>query len=426
MKTAARSLSLWLFMLVIAAPAVCSPAQELDAKIDGIVRAIGPDIVALRRDIHAHPELSLQETRTAALVAEKFRALGLEVREGIGGRGVLGVLRGAKPGRVVGFRGDMDALPVTEETGLPFASTVRVAHDGRETGVMHACGHDCHTAMLVGVATVLSRLREEIAGTVLFIAQPAEEVGEGARRMLEDGLFRDVKPDAVFAYHVADFAPAGVVVYVPGHVTANVDEFSLAIFSEGCHGAKPHLCVDPVFVGAQVVVALQAMIARRIEASDDTVVTVGSFHAGTASNIVPQRADLQATVRTYGEDERRSVREKIEQTVEGVCRANGARCELDYSFGIPSGYNDPALTERAAAVAGRLLGKENVVRGQAGMVGEDFGHFGSVAPSALLWLGAQPEGGTATLHAPTFSPDEAAIPVGLRVMAAVLLDALGR
>ncbi|OGD24578.1 MAG: hypothetical protein A2Y56_13290 [Candidatus Aminicenantes bacterium RBG_13_63_10] len=426
MKRTACSLFVLTLSIVVPRIDLYPQAQNLDAKIDEIVRAIAPDIVALRRDIHAHPELSRQEVRTSALVAERFRGLGLEVREGVGGTGVLGVLRGAKPGRVVAFRGDMDALPVTEETGLPFVSSVRVARDGRETGVMHACGHDVHTSVLVGVATVLSRLREEIAGTVLFIAQPAEEVGEGARRMLDDGLFRDIKPDAVFAFHVSDSAPAGVVVCVPGHVTANADRFSLMIFSEGCHGANPHLCVDPVFVGAQVVVTLQAMIARRVDVNRDTVVTVGSFHAGTANNIIPQKAELQATVRTYGEEQRRAIREKIEQTVDGVCRAYGARFSLEYSFGIPSGYNDPAQTARAAAVAERLLGKENVIQGLPGMVGEDFSHFGRLAPASLLWLGAQPKGGTATLHAPTFTCDEEAIPVGLRVMSAILLDALGR
>ncbi len=425
MKTVFRSLSPWLSMFVFATPCLSSTAKVADAKIDAIVRAVTPDIIALRRDIHAHPELSLEETRTAALVAERFRALGLEVREGLGGKGVLGVLRGAKPGRVVAFRGDMDALPVTEETGLPFASKVRVVRDGRETGVMHACGHDVHTSVLVGVATVLSRLRNDIAGTVLFIAQPAEEMGGGAEPMIRDGVFRDVKPDAVFAFHVDDKAPAGVVTYVPGFVTANADAFTLTILSEGCHGANPHLCTDPIVVGSQVVLSLQAMISRRIRADQDTVITVGSFHAGTANNIIPQRAELRATVRTYGEEQRKAVRENIEQTIEGIARAHGARYELDYSFGIPSGYNDPALTARAASVAARLLGKTNVVQGLPGMVAEDFAYFGRLAPASLLWLGAQPAGGTAALHAPTFTCDEEAIPVGMRVMSAVLLDALG-
>ena len=401
-------------------------AQSLDRKIDEIVRAITPDLVALRRDIHAHPELSLEEIRTAALVADRFKALGLKVRTGIGGTGVLAVLRGGKPGPVVGFRADMDALPITEETGLPFASTQRAVRDGREVGVMHACGHDVHTTVLLGVATVLSRLKGDIAGTVLFVAQPAEEGGQGARRMLEDGLFKDIKPSAMFAFHVDDAFPAGIIKYVPGYVTANSDGFSLTVFSEGCHGANPHLCVDPIVVGAQVLIALQVMISRQIDVHKDTVITVGSFHAGSASNIVAQRADLKATVRTYGDEQRQAVREKIERTIAGVCQAAGAQYDLDYAQGIPAAYNDPELTKQAKAVASRLLGQANVIQGEAGMVAEDFSYFGREAPAALLWLGAQREGSTATLHSPHFAADEGAIPVGIRVMCAILLDALKR
>jgi amidohydrolase len=401
-------------------------AQTLDRKIEEIVRSILPDIIALRRDIHAHPELSLAETRTAALLAGRLKALGLEVRTGIGGTGVLGVLRGGKPGPVVGYRTDMDALPIIEETGLPFASKERAVRDGREVGVMHACGHDAHMAVLLGVATVLERLKNDMAGTVLFVAQPAEEVGEGAKQMLEDGVFRDIRPAVMFAFHVDDSAPAGIITCVPGHVTANADSFSLTVFSEGCHGANPHLCLDPIVVGAQVVLALQVMISRRLDVHNDTVITIGSFHAGTASNIVPQRADLRATIRTYGDEQRRTVREKIEQTIAGICQAAGARYSLDYAYGIPSGTNDPGLTKQAAAVAERVVGRANVVQGVPRMVAEDFSYYGRERPAVFLWLGAQPQGGTATLHSPYFTVDEDAIPVGIRVMSAVILDALAR
>jgi amidohydrolase len=426
MKKLSRPLFLLPFFLLVLRFDLYPQTPPLDRKIEEIVRAIAPDMVALRRDIHAHPELSLEEKRTAALVADRFKALGLEVRTGIGGTGVLAVLRGGKPGPVVGFRADLDALPVTEETGLPFASKERAVRDGREVGVMHACGHDVHTTVLLGVATVLARLKSDIAGTILFVAQPAEEGGDGARRMLEDGLFRDVKPAAMFAFHVDDSAPAGVIKYVPGYVMANSDSFSLAIFSEGCHGANAHLCLDPIVVGAQVVLALQVMISRQIDVHHDTVITVGSFHAGSASNIVPQRADLKATVRTYGDDQRRLVREKVERTIAGVCQAAGARYSVDYTYGLPATYNDPELTKRAAAVAERVVGRANVIQGEAGMIAEDFSYFGREAPAALLRLGTQPKGGTATLHSPYFMVDEDSIPVGIRVMSAILLDALAR
>jgi amidohydrolase len=412
---------------VLAAAAVL-PAQVRDAdrKIAAIVQEIAPSLIAVRRDIHAHPELSTREKRTSALVAERLAALGLEVRTGIADTGVLGILRGGKPGPVVGLRGDMDALPLTEDTGLPFASTVRAVLNGRETGVMHACGHDIHTTVLLGVAEVLSRLRKDIAGTVLFVAQPAEEAVGGAARMLKDGVFRDLKPAAMFSLHVDDSAPAGVVQYVPGYAMANVDGFSLSVLSQGGHGAHPNVCVDPIVVASQVVVALQVLIARQIDVHDDTVITVGSFHAGTVSNIIPERADLKATVRTYGDEQRKIVREKIERTIAGICETAGAKYTFDYSFGTPATYNDPALTAEAAAVAERILGKDKIVQDTPGMGGEDFAYFGREVPAVMLFVGAEPEGSTAKLHSPHFVANEDAIAVGVRVMSAVLLDKLDR
>lgn len=425
MRTVKLGAALLAAVVAGAAPAPAKP-QDLNSKAAAIVREIGPELIAVRRDLHAHPELSLQETRTAALVADRFRALGLEVRTGVGGTGVLGVLRGGKPGPVVGLRGDMDALPITEETNLAFASKEKGLRNGKEYGVMHACGHDIHTTVLLGTAAVLSRLKSEIAGTVLFVAQPAEEYGAGASDMLKDGVFRDLKPAAMFALHVDDVAPAGTVKYVPGFAMANVDSFYLAVFSDGCHGASPQLCVDPIVVGAQAVVALQAMVARQLDARRDTVVTVGSFHAGTATNIIPPRADLQATVRTYGDDQRRLVRERIERTIAGVCAAAGARYQLNYELGTPACYNDPDETLAAAAALERVLGKDSVVQDIPDMGGEDFSFFAREVPSVMLFLGAQPKGATATLHSPFWVADEEAISVGVRAMTAVLLDRLAR
>jgi amidohydrolase len=400
--------------------------RDADRRIAAIVQEITPDLIAVRRDIHAYPELSTQETRTAALVAERFQALGLEVRTGIAGTGVLGILRGGKPGPVVGLRGDMDALPITEDTGLPFASTVRAVRDGRETGVMHACGHDIHTTVLMGIATVLARLRNDVAGTVLFIAQPAEESVGGAARMLKEGVFRDVKPAAMYSLHVDDSAPAGVIKYVPGFVMANVDSASLSVLSEGGHGAHPSACVDPIVVASQIVVALQVMIARQIDLQNDTVITVGSFHAGTVANIIPERADLKVTIRTYGDDQRKLVREKIERTIAGICGTAGAKYELNYAFGTPATYNDPSLTTEAVAVAERILGKDKVVKDVPGMGGEDFSYFGREIPAVMIFVGVEPKGATATVHSPFFVADEDGIAVGVRVLSAVLLDKLDR
>lgn len=401
---------------------------NMDDRVDSIVARITPSLIEIRRDIHCHPELSMQETRTAALVADYFRKLGLEVRTGIGGAGVLGILRGGKPGPVVGMRGDMDALPIAEQTGLPFASKEKGLRDGREVGIMHACGHDIHTTMLLGVAQVLSEMRKDISGTVLFVAQPAEEYGDGAQRMLEDGLFRDIRPEAMLAYHVDDRFKAGIIAYCEGDITANVDGFDLTVESAGCHGSSPWSCVDPIVVGAQIVTALQVMVAREINVENNTVITVGSFHAGAARNIIPDKAVLEATIRNYGEDQRMLIKEKVERLVRNICEAAGAPYKLDYQIGTPSVYNDPHLLERILPTVERVLGGKSFLRKvPPEMGGEDFSYFSRQVPSALLWLGVVPKDVESTqLHSPTFIADEQGIPIGIRVMSSVILDYLGR
>ena len=397
-------------------------------RIESIVKDITPALIELRRDLHANPELSQRETRTSCKVAAYLRSLGLEVRTGIGGNGVLGVLRAGKPGPVIGFRGDMDALPIAEETGLPFASRVTAELGGRQVGVMHACGHDIHTTLLLGTAAVLSRMRDELCGTVLFIAQPAEEAGDGARKMIEDGLFRDFKPQALFAYHVDDLTRVGTIAYIPGFAGANVDEFELIIRSPGCHGANPHLCPDPIVTGAQVVIGLQTMVAREVDVNRNAVVTVGSFHAGTASNIIPREAVMSATVRTYGEDQRQLLKNKVERLVDGLCRAADIAYELNYTLGTPSLYNDPdLLREIMPALELAADGKEHLAQEPPDMGGEDFSRFGREAPAVMLYLGINPlEGPGTSLHSPTFFADEASIPLGVKVMCAVITDYLAR
>jgi len=422
-----RRLTLLLLLLAAIRPAPAAPqARPLDQKIAALAAELAPGLIALRRDIHEHPELSLQETRTASLVADGFRALGLEVRTGIGGTGVRGILRGAKPGPIVAVRGDMDALPITELTNLPFASKARGVRDGREVGIMHACGHDIHTTMLLGAARVLARLKAELAGTVVFIAQPAEEHGEGAKRMFADDVFRDVKPEAIYAFHVEDTIPAGSLKYTPGWAAANVDGFRLSIRSEGCHGASPQDCVDPIAAGAQIVLGLQVMIARGLDVHDHTVITVGSFHAGTASNIIPQEAVLEATVRTYGEEHRARVKDKITRLIASACQGAGAKYDLNYDYGTPALYNDPGLTADAVATARRILGNPaSVIEAKPEMGGEDFSVFAQNVPSAMLYLGVVPKtGSTGTLHSPTFTADEDAIPLGVRLMCGFLTDYL--
>ena len=416
-----------LFILPPAVSAAAAPAAgptALDKKVGAVVARLAPSLIEIRRDLHCHPEYGMQEHRTAALVADYFRKLGLEVRTGIGGTGVLGILRGAKPGPVVGFRGDMDALPITEETGLPFASKARMMLGGKEVGLMHACGHDVHTTVLLGVAAVLAELKDSLKGTVLFVAQPAEETVGGASGMLADGLFAEIKPEAMFAYHVEDTVEPGRVLYSSGTATANVDSFDLTIESTGCHGSMPWNCVDPIAVGAQVVTALQVMVAREVDVNNNTVITVGTFHAGSARNIIPQKAELGATIRTFGDDQRKLVRAKIERLVQNICEAAQAPYRLDYEIGTSSVYNDPALLAKILPTVERVLGGKEFARQiPPDTGGEDFSEFARLTPSVILWLGVvPPEVGKTALHSPTFVADERAIAIGIKLMSGILLD----
>jgi amidohydrolase len=298
--------------------------------------------------------------------------------------------------------------------------------NGREVGIMHACGHDIHTTLLLGVAHVLSELRSELSGTVLFVAQPAEEFGDGAAEMLKAGVFRDIRPEAMFAFHVEDTAKAGVIKYAAEYAGANVDGFTLVIESAGCHGSAPHECIDPIVVGAQIVTALQVMVTREINVHNDTVITVGSFHAGAAANVIPERAELKATIRSHGGDQRRLIKEKVERLVEHVCQAAGAPYKLNYTIGTPALRNDPRLVQRILPTIERVLGGNQYVQLEPPIMGgEDFSYFAREIPSVMLWLGVVPENVEKTsVHSPTFIADEKSIPIGIKVMSAVILDYL--
>ena len=404
------------------------PSTPLEKRIKALTDRLAPELIEIRRDIHCNPEIGNRLPRTSAIVVDHFRKLGLEVRTGYAESGVVGILRGGRPGPVVAMRGDMDALPITEETDLPFASKVTAVGAGRETGLMHACGHDIHTTLLLGVASVLAAVKADLPGTVVFVAQPGEECCDGARLMIADGAFEDPVPEAFFAYHVDDTLKAGRIGYASGFMSANVDGFSLEIKSEGCHGASPWLCVDPVVVGAQIVTALQVMISREFSVHDNTVITVGSFHAGSAPNVIASSARLEATVRNYGEKQRLVLRDRITRLVANICEAAGAAFDLDSQFGTLSVYNDPDLTARALAVAGRVLGsKAALVEQKPEMGGEDFSYFGTIAPAVMLNLGVVPPDLDATaVHSPTFLADEAAIPIGVDLMANIIVDRLTR
>ncbi|MCP4247052.1 MAG: amidohydrolase, partial [bacterium] len=338
-----------------------------------------PANVKLYKQLHANPELSHQEQKTAALVAGRLKDAGYQVTTQVGGTGVVGVMANGD-GPTVLIRGDMDALPIVEDTGLPYASQVRVKRDdGTSVGVMHACGHDVHVVNLTATAEVMAELRDRWRGTVVIVAQPAEELGQGAKAMMADGLFeRFPRPDVCIALHVTHNLPAGQVGLAPGWAFANVDSVDVTVFGRGGHGARPHEAVDPVLAAAYLVTNLQTLVSRRLDPVDSGVVTVGSIHGGSKHNIIPDEVRLQLTVRSYGDRSRALLLDGIRQIAVDTCRTHG--CPRPPEVAVrdeftPASYNDPDLTAAATALFERMFGTDNVVQQRPEMGGEDFGSF---------------------------------------------------
>jgi len=403
------------------------------------------DLVEFYKDRHAHPELSLQEAESAGKIAERLERAGFSVTRNVGGHGVVGVLENGD-GPTVLIRGDTDALPIQEETGVAYRSTVSVpGSDGRKVGVMHACGHDVHQTCLVGTASALAALRDRWRGTVVAIAQPAEEIGQGALAMIEDGLFtRFPRPDACIALHVSSEHPAGVVAYTPGWAMANVDSVDITVFGEGGHGSRPHDSVDPVAAAAYVVVALQTIVSRRVDPIEPAVITVGSIHAGSKHNIIPDTAHMQITVRSYTDETRRTLLDGIREVALHTCRALGCRKdpqvlirEEEYT---PAAYNDPELTLAGADVLRCVVGEAHVLEDKPTMGGEDFGRYAKHldVPGFMFRLGSvsretyeasrQPGGPKLPpLHSSRYIPDpEPAIQTGVTCFSALALSLLAR
>jgi hippurate hydrolase len=386
---------------------------------------------------HAHPELSKQEVETAAHLADALRKLGLEVHEGIGGTGIVGVLKGNGPGPVVLYRADMDGLPVTERTGVGYAS--------ENPGVMHACGHDVHMATAIGAMSVLAATRDAWSGTVLFVGQPAEELGAGARAMVKDRAFKALlkkhgKPKVALALHDAADLPAGDVSIIEGAHHANVDGVDIVVHGKGGHGARPHETIDPIVIGAEIVMALQTIVSRRIRPDEKAVVTVGKFDAGTKRNIIPPTATLSLTVRSYGPKTRKVLMEEIERVAVQVAKAHRAPRdpEIHTTPGLPSCENDPAWTRDVRAAFAAELGAEHVQRHEPSLGGEDFGIFGeALGIPAIMWkLGGVEAGawkrhaGDGTLpglHSDRWAPDpNPTLRTGIRTAVAAIRLALTR
>jgi|SRR5579884_285600 len=378
--------------------------------------AIVDEVVATRRDLHRHPELGFEEHRTSALVAERLRALGLEVHTGIGGTGVVGVLRGARPGKTIMLRADMDALPILEENDVPYAST--------EPGRMHACGHDGHVAMLLGAARAVVPRRSEVPGTVCFLFQPAEEGKGGAKAMVEDGVLERFGIERAYGLHLASAHPVGQVGLREGPFYASSDSIEITIEGKGGHGAAPHLSIDPVYVASQFVVAVQQIVSRNVDPIEPAVVTIGAFNGGTTHNVIPSRVRLLGTVRAFDAGVREKMAERIERVLRGICESSGATYEFTYLWRYPVTSNDAEQTRYVKALAERTVGAERVADVPKLMGAEDFSFFAERVPACFFTIGSN--GGPNSAfphHHARFDIDESALATGTRMMVALALDA---
>ncbi len=426
-------------MFSVNAGASETPESALEQQIRRDTAAIQSQLIEWRRDIHQHPELGEQETRTAKLVADHLEKLGLEVTTGVGRTGVVGILRGGKPGRTVALRADMDALPVKEPEGLPFASKARGVYHGTEVDVMHACGHDAHTAMLMAAAEVLTGMKDQLEGTVMFIFQPAEEGSSlvlpgpdaswGAELMLKDGLFDDLKPDAVFALHVMPGA-SGEISWRSGATTAASDMLHITVTGSQGHGGMPWNTVDPVVASAQVIGGVQTVVSRKANLSrSPTVVTIGTINGGSGPNIVPESVSMSGTIRTYDERVRAQVGKDLKRSAEKIAQSAGARAAVSIEPMYSSIFNNAGLVAQMAPVMKRAADGK-VATAELPGAAEDFSFLSQQVPGLYVFLGVTPEGQdpakAAPNHNPGFFVDEGALEVGTRTLAMMTVDFLMR
>lgn len=385
------------------------------------VAQLSESVIALRRRLHQWPELGFQEQQTGRLIAEQLTALGMDVKTGIAQTGVLGILQGNGTGKTVLLRADIDGLPIEEASGAPYAS--------QNHGVMHACGHDGHTAILLTVAKVLAQRRHRFSGTVKFAFQPAEELPPGgAKAMIEEGVLEHPKVDAVFGLHLWNGLPTGKIGVDDGPIMASVDRFDIVVKGIGSHGAYPHTGVDPIVVGSHVVAALQTMVSREVPPLAPVVVTVGKFHSGTAFNIIPSQAQLSGTVRTVDARIRQEMPDRLERIVRGVTLAMRGEYTFQYEFGYPVTINDTSQTQFARQVASGIVGESNVVAAGMTMGAEDMSYFLEAVPGCYLRLGSgnSSKGPIHPHHSPLFNFDEAALPIGVELLSQIAFACLSR
>ncbi|MCH6547350.1 MAG: amidohydrolase [Gemmatimonadetes bacterium] len=416
--------------MCLAAATLPASLTAQNATIDRQVERHAAAIIELRHQIHQNPELGNREFETARLVADHLRALGMEVQTGVAHTGVVGLLRGGRPGPVVAVRADMDALPVTEDTPFSFKSLVRTTYLGQEVGVSHACGHDIHTSVQLGVASVLAAMREQIPGTIKFIFQPAEEgppPGEegGADLMVREGVLENPRPIAIFGLHTLAEMELGKIGYTEGPALAAVDQFRITVKGKQSHGAHPDLGVDPIVLASQAIMAFQTIRSRNLSPLEPSVVTVGIVRGGTRFNIIPDEVYLEGTVRTYNPDVRDIIERRMGEILEGITAAGGGTYELDYERGTPATINDVALARQMAPTLQRVIGMDMVEMIDPTMGGEDFAYFANEIPGFFFRLGMVAPGTTSGgHHTPDFQADDGSIPIGMRAMANLLIDFL--
>jgi len=413
-----------------------SAENPLLDRIDRAAASIVPKVITWRRDFHQHPELGNREVRTSGIIAAHLRALGIEVRTGVAKTGVVGILRGGKPGPVVALRADMDALPVTEELDLPFKSTVRTEYNGREVGVMHACGHDAHMSMLMGAAEVLAGMKADLPGTVVFLFQPAEEgapTGEegGAEVMIKEGALDNPKVDAVFGLHVFPFE-SGAIRVRPAGIMASGDTVRIAVRGRQTHGALPWEGVDPIVVAAQIVLGLQTIISRQANLTTaPAVLTLGMIQGGNRTNIIPDEVTMAGTIRTFDPGMRETIQERVRRTAVNIAESAGATAEVSFTPGNPITYNDPELTERMLPVLKRAAAAAGVdPNAPVSTTSEDFSEYQRKVPGVFFHLGVTPKGADPKTvepnHSPRFFVDEAALVTGVRALAGLAVEYLGQ
>ncbi|WP_316746427.1 amidohydrolase [Pedobacter gandavensis] len=408
--------------------------QNLRPEVSKKALSIAQQVIDWRRDLHEHPELGNQETRTAAIVAKHLKSLGIEVQTGVAKTGVVGILKGGKPGPVVALRADMDGLPVTERVDLPFASKVKTIYNGQEVGVMHACGHDSHVAILMGVAEVLASMKKDISGTVKFIFQPAEEgvpEGEegGAALMVKEGVLENPKVDVIFGLHINSQTPVGEITYRPGGIMAAVNDLKITVTGKQAHGAYPWSSIDPIVISAQIVNNLQTIVSRNLNVTENPgVVTIGAINGGIRSNIIPEKVEMLGTIRNFSKEDEAMFIERVKTIATKTAEAGGATAEvkIPYSNHYPVTFNDVALTEKMLPSLQATAGAAHVRLKPPVTGAEDFSFYQEKVPGLFIFLGGMPKGQdplkAPSHHTPDFFIDESGFGLGVEALSNLVLD----